>query len=173
MLLGVSWSLQAQAQEITISGASSKLVENVYRLDADIEYRFPKPVLEALNNGVVLSLVLDIEVSRARSYVWDETLASLEQHYQIQYHALSEQYLLRNLNSGTQASYPALDALLFFLGRVRDLPIIDAQLLDPSATYQVRIRSRLDFSTLPVPLQMRAYVSRDWWLSSDWYAWNL
>lgn len=173
LVLGSSWVQPLLAQEITVGAASTRLVDNVFRLDADLEYELPQSILDALDNGVVLTMVLDIEVYRPRDYLWDDELASLEQRYQVQYHALTEQYLLRNLNSGSQDVYPTLDAALFFMGRVRELPVIDVQLLEASTDYRVRIRSRLDFGSLPVPLQLRAYVSRDWWLRADWFSWQL
>lgn len=172
-MLGAIWVVSANAQGLTVSEVSTRLVDGVYRLDADMSYEFPQPILDALDSGVVLTLVLDIEVYRSRNYIWDHVLASLEQRYQLQYHALSEQYLLANLNSGSQDSYITLDAALFFLGRVRELPIIDAQLLEETQDYHVRVRSHLDFGSLPVPLQLRAHVSRDWRLGADWFSWPL
>lgn len=167
------WAAPADAQEITVSSAATRLQENVYRLDADLSYEFSPPIVDALNSGVVLTISLDIEVFHERDLIWDDVVASLEQQYQLQYHALTEQYLLRNLNSGAENIYPTLDAALFSMGRVRELPLIDAQLVEDNAAYQVRIRAHLDSGSLPVPLQLRTYVSRDWQLSTDWFTWPL
>ena len=172
-LLGMAWAGNAVAQQFSVRDAKTTLVDGVYRLEASLDYQFTPPVLEALNNGVTLTLALDIEVNRQRRYLWDEGMATLEQRYELQYHALTEQYLLHNLNSGSRFLYSSLGAALATLGSVQSVPLIDAQLLDPDERYMVRVQSRLDLDKLPVPLRLNAYVSTDWWLSSGWYSWNL
>lgn len=165
--------LPVLAQSFSVQDARTTLEDGVYRLDARLSFELPKKVLEALDNGVPLTFALDIEVRRPRRYLWDDNIASLEQRTTLQYFALTDQYLLRNLNSGYVASYSTLATALRALGDIRGLPIIDAKLLRPDRHYMVSIRSYLDFESLPVPLRMRAYISRDWWLTSGWYSWDL
>jgi hypothetical protein len=173
LLTGIAPAAAAASQQFSVRNAKTELVDDVYRLDAELEYAFSKPALLALGNGVTLTLVLDIEVYRPRRYMWDEEVATLEQRYELQYLALGDQYLMRNLNSGSQFVYPTLSAALASIETIEHLPIIDLHLLDPKERYMVRVRSRLDIDALPVPLQMKAYVSSDWWLSSGWYSWDL
>lgn len=163
----------ADAPQFRVIKARTVLVDQVYRLDAKLGYRFSAEALDALKNGVPLALVLDIEVYQPRRYLWENVLADLKQRYQIQYHALSEKYLLRNQNSGAQATFTNLDDALAWLGDVGEIPIIDAHLLEPGERYMVRVRSRLDIDKLPVPLRLEAYVSSAWWLTSGWYSWDL
>lgn len=171
--LALCWLPFAQAQQFTVQDAKTTLVDSVYRLDADLVYEFSPTIFDAMENGVVMTLVLDIEVFRPRRYFWDDVIAELEQRYEVQYFAISDQYILRNLNSGTQFIFPSLASAIDSMSRIRNLPIIDAALLAEGEHYMVRVRSRLDFGSLPVPLQLRAYVSRDWWLGSGWYSWDL
>ena len=157
-----------------VNSASTELSDNVYYLHADIDYRFSDSVVEALHNGVPMVVVLDLELFRKRPWWWwDNKVASLEQRYQLQYHALSEQYLVTNLNSGKQYTSYTLHSALYGLRDVDKLPVIDRQLLSPDYQYYVRIRSRLSTNNLPVPLRMKALVSPSWWLSSAWYKWGL
>lgn len=171
--LCLSANVTAAPPQFTVRDAKTVLSGEVYQLDAKLEYQFTEVALAALNNGVTLTLVLDIEVYSPSRYLWDDVIASLEQRYEIQYHALSEQYLLRNLNSGSQFVYSLLEDALAALGKIEQLPILDAHLLQEDERYMVRVRSRLDLASLPVPLQLKAYVSSSWWLSSGWYSWNL
>ncbi|HEC18027.1 MAG TPA: DUF4390 domain-containing protein [Gammaproteobacteria bacterium] len=175
LLVFVGLALEANAATplFTVHDAKTELVGDVYRLDADLDLKLTPEVLTALDNGVTLTIVLDIEVYTPSRYLWDGVLASLEQRYEIQYHALSDQYLLRSLNSGSQFVYSSLDETLSALGRIEQLPVIDAHLLRPEQSYKVRVRCRLDLGSLPVPLQLKAYVSSDWWLNSGWYSWDL
>jgi len=166
----VWYSSAALAEEFSIFDPKIVLSDKVYQLDAKLEFTFSKDVLEAIDSGVPVELKLEIEIQRPRSYIWDKEVYSLEQRYQLQYHALSEQYIARNLNSGAQYSFFSLNAALRKIGQVEHLPIIDAQLLKhkDEEHYYARIRTTLGFDNLPVPLKLSALVSRSWWLSSDW-----
>lgn len=158
---------------IVIRGVHTELKDDVYYLDADIDYRFSKPALEALEKGVSLTVVLRIEILRSRKYLWSEKIAGLEQRYQLSFHALSQQYMLRNLNSGSTYTFPSLDAAMDALGTIVDLPIIDGNLLAQDESYSGRLFAELDVDQLPVPLRLQALISKDWQLNSEWYTWRL
>ena len=156
--------------DFSVKDARTRLEGRVYLLDAEVDYRFSSKALDALENGVPLVLVLDIEVEKKRPWWWyDSEVASLEQRFEIQYHALSDQYLLSNLNSSALYAYPTLASTADAVGHIRDLPLLDANLIEPDATYEVQVRSRLDIEALPSPLRPLAYVLPGWRLSSDWY----
>jgi len=173
VLTGMAVPVNAAPALFTVHDAKTELVDDVYRLDANLDLQLTPQALKALDNGITLTIVLDIEVYTPSRYLWDDVLATLEQRYEIQYHALADQYLLHSLNSGSQFVYPNLDAVLFALGKIQKLPILDAHLLQPGEHYKVRVRSRLDLGSLPAPMQLKAYVSSEWWLSSGWYSWDL
>jgi hypothetical protein len=162
-----------QAAELEVKSASTRLEDKVYVLDAHIQYGLSRKALEALSNGLPLTLELQIRVLRNRQLLWDEEVASLKQRYRLQYHPLTERYLVKNLNTAVQQTYPTLDAALDALGQVESFPMLDRQLLDPDETYTVQLRVRLDIEALPAPLRPFAYLSPAWHLSSEWYSWDL
>jgi len=163
------------AKGFAINHAELVLSDKVYHLNATLEFDFSNDVLDAINNGVPLILELVIEIMEPRRYWWDDEIASLEQRYQLQYHALSEQYLVRNLNSGAQYTFFSLSAALQKVGSISNLPVIDEQLLENKDTekYYARIRTSLSFENLPLPLKLDAWTSRSWWLGSKWVELNL
>jgi len=156
-----------------IERATTRLVDGVYRLDARINYQFSDAVVEALENGVPLTIEVQIEVHRSRWYWLDEDVAELSQFYLLQYHALSRQYLVTSLNSGAQRSFSSRYSALDVMGRMNDLPLLDNKLLKPDTAYQARMRVRLDIESLPSPLRPVAYLSDEWRLVSEWYEWSL
>lgn len=166
-------STLARAADFEVRSAVTSLVNQVYVLDANINYEFSERALNALANGVPLTLRMDITIERERNWWPDGVVAELEQRYQIQYHALSGLHVLRNLNSGASEVYATLQGALYALGDVRDLPVIDEKLLDEDASYIISIRVELDIESLPSPLRPFAYVTPAWWLASDWYTWSL
>lgn len=163
----------ARADDITIHRVETKVTDNVYWLNAEIEYKLSDKALEALKNGVPITIQLNIEVSRQRDYMWDENIATLKQRYQLQYHALTKQYLLKNLNSASQHSHGSLETALAALGHVRDFPMLDKNLLEDDQHYFARLQASVDVEALPVPLRLLAYITSGWRLSSEWYEWPL
>jgi hypothetical protein len=126
-----------------------------------------------LQNGVPLIINLDIQVFRQREWLWDEIAAQLQQRFRLEYHALSRQYVISNLNSGEMKSFSDLKLAIDFLSRIERFPLLDASLLPRGGSYLVRMRVTLDIEALPVPLQLVAYLSPEWRISSEWYTWPL
>jgi len=176
-IVALSVSQSTQSQEIPgrfeIRSASVGLREGVYYLDAWVEYRLSSEAREALDAGVALTLQTELEFLRNRRFWFDDQETGLRQSYELQYHALSERYLVMNLNSGEQSSFATLFSALNFLGRITELPLIDATLLESDGVYDIRIRAILSTDDIPGPLRLLAFWRRDWSLESEWYRWPL
>jgi hypothetical protein len=158
---------------LLIRTASVALDEGVYELDANLDLAVPDDARKAIDAGLTLRLNYEIEMSRVRAYLPDDGIASLVQSYEVQYHALSQRYLLRNLNTGEQQDFGTLSGALERLAEVRGLPVIDATLVRAGPTYEVRIRAVLDMGTVPDALSWLLFWTDDWGASSEWYTWTL
>ncbi|MCB1921563.1 MAG: DUF4390 domain-containing protein [Candidatus Competibacteraceae bacterium] len=156
-----------------IISASTRLEGDVYRLNAQIEYRFSQAAIEALKNGVPLTIELEMEVRRQRAWAWDETVYALSQRFRLEYHTLSRQYLVTTLNSGERRGFPTQSSALQSMGHITDFPFLDKGLLLPNQRYKGALRARLDVDALPTPLRLFAYISDDWRLASEWRVWRL
>lgn len=170
LLLAVS---TVRAAGVQINEVRTHLQDDVYYLDARLDYVLTEPMLEALHKSVPLTFVLNIEVIRQRSYMWDASVAELEQRYQLEYLPLTQQYQVRNLNSGALHNLPSLQVALSVLGTIVDLPLLDRELLTDDSVYQARIRVELDIEELPLPLRLLSYFTDEWRLRSEWYTWSL
>ncbi|MDS4025810.1 MAG: DUF4390 domain-containing protein [Candidatus Contendobacter sp.] len=173
LLLGLLWAISGRAAGFEVLSAATRLEGGIYRLDARIEYRFSTAALEALQNGVPLTVEVEMEVRRRRSWLWDETVYALTQRFQLEYHALSRQYLVGNLNSGERRAFPTRSAALGFMGRIQNFPLLDRSLLTGNERYEGALRVLLDIESLPAPLRLLAYLSDDWRLASEWRTWPL
>ena len=163
----------AEAPQFVVRSAGTVLIDKVYHLNAKIDYQFSDEALDALDNGVPLVVELAIEIERSRDYVWNETVASLRQRYQLAYEALTQRYVVTNLNSGADNYYPNRAASISALGDVDNLPILDAGLLSPDQNYIVNLQASLDLEALPVPMRVIGYFSSNWRIASEWYSWPL
>lgn len=163
----------AQKGRFEVRSAASRLSEGVHLVTARVDYRLSEDALEALESGVTLTIQVQIEVIRRRNFRPDGVVATLKQDYELSYQPLSERYVVRNVNSGDQASFATLFSALNTMGRIVELPVIDAALLDPDGRYDLRLRAVLDQNTLPGPLRLFAFWSEGFRLESDWYTWRL
>jgi hypothetical protein len=166
-------AVQEDPGHFEVREASTELRAGVYFLNARIGYRLSSEAREALQSGVPLTIRIDVELLNTRRFWFDGEDAALRQRYQLEYHALSERYILTNLNSGDPTSFATLFSALNYLGRIDRLPLIDATLLDPEEDYDLRLRAVLDVEQFPGPLRLLAFWRRDWSLASDWYRWPL
>lgn len=160
------------ATTVEVVGASLVLDEGVYALDADLDIKLPGGARRAIDAGLTLRLRYEIEIDRVRRYMFDAEVAALEQNFEVTYHALSQRYLLRNLNSGEQQDYGNLAAALDALSTVRGLPLIDASLLKKGLPYSVRVRAVLTLRSAPDTLSWLLFWTEDWSASSEWYEWT-
>ncbi|MCK4744051.1 MAG: DUF4390 domain-containing protein [Sulfuriflexus sp.] len=168
LLLLLPYQLQAAA--IEIESASTENNQGVYQLNADIRYELNDEVLDALNNGVTITMLVTIKLERQRAYLWNESIAELLQRYELKYHALSGQYIVKKLAKAEQQSYLSLSAALRALGSVRELDLIKQDAVQNSKNMVVKIHSELDTNALPAPLRPVAWLEGYWQLSSEWFS---
>lgn len=172
-LLLVLLCIDTRAVGFVVHSVSVRVVDQVYLLDASVDLDLSDAAIEALRSGVGLTVALETQVVRKRRWMWDRSVADVEARFAIEYHALSNQYVLHDLGLDLTRSYGRLDPLIENLGEVRDFPLLGTALLEPSGDYAVRVRMRLDIESLPAPMRPLAYVSSLWRLDSEWYEWPL
>jgi hypothetical protein len=164
----VAWS----QERFEIRSAYIEPTDSVYELNATINFELPEGAREIVREGVPLTLHLEIVVKRQRNYWVDYAVATLEQRYELVYHALSERYLVRNLNSGDQTSFPTLEAALDQLRVVSKLPLLDKALVEEGRRHEVSVRASLDIQTMPDALRFVLFWADDWRQRSEWYTWS-
>jgi hypothetical protein len=156
-----------------VRSADLELAGGVYHLNARLALPISEAVRRGLNEGVPLTLEVDLDVERVRQLLPNSRVAELTQRYDLQYNAVSARYILRNENSGQQQSLPTIDAALEQLSEVRSLPVLDKALLYPDRRYEASVRARLDYGRVPFTLRLLMFWVTEWHRESDWYTWTL
>ncbi len=151
-----------------VRSAEVRVESGVYFLDAKIVFDFSAEAIEAMDNGVTLTVLIDVEVFRQRA-LWDRKILSRQSRINVGVHALSKKYVMKKLDTGETKTHRSIAELSAALGSVERLPLFEASGLDAENTYSARVRARLDIEALPSPLRPLAYVSQAWRLTSDWY----
>lgn len=155
-----------------IRNAFAEPVAGIWQLNVIVETGLSNPALEALAEGIPLTMILDIEISGERRFLPDATVAELQQRWELAYDALSGRYVVTNINSGAQTTFATLDESIETLSRVRNLPLIDADLLEEGRRYEVSLRASFDIGGLPGAIKVLVFW-RDWSQSTDWYTWSI
>ena len=158
---------------LTIDEAAATVDEGVYELDAKLDLVLPEAARKAVESGLTLRLTYEVTVNRVRRYMPDADVAALEQRYEVSYHALSQRYLVKNLNTGEQQDYGLLQSALDRVSELRGLPVLDTALVSDGPVYEGRIRAVLGMNTAPDVFGWLLFWTDDWSAESEWKTWTL
>jgi len=161
------------ARDFEVEQVTTRLDDDTFFMDANIRYGFSENALEALDNGVPLTVEMHIQVRPKDDWIWQESLVDLRLRYRIRYKPLSERYLVLQLPGTQGRTYVTRDAALTALGEIRDLPLVSRDSLDADTAYEVQVRVSLDIEELPLPLRPMAYLYPSWKQASKWTKWPL
>jgi len=157
---------RARADVIPVKSAELRVEEGEVLLNAEFEFALNPTLEEALQKGVPLYFVLEVELARPRWYWLDEKVQSASTTWRVSYAPLSQQYRVASgLFSQNVSSIAEVERLI---GRVTSRPIASAADFARGARYEAAVRLRLDVNQLPKPFQVNALASREWQLASDW-----
>jgi hypothetical protein len=159
--------------KLKIREVQAALDEGVYELDVKTDLTLPDAARQAVESGLTLRLTYEITVDRVRRYMPDAGIAALEQRYEVSYHALSQRYLVKNLNTGEQQDFGTLQAALDRVCDLRGLPVIDKALVADGRVYEGRIRAVLGMNTAPDVFGWLLFWTDDWSTESNWKTWTL
>jgi hypothetical protein len=158
---------------MVVSRVSTTLSEGNYYLHIQVDYSLSETALEALDNGVPLTLAMRIQVRAKGAWIWERSLVDLTQLSMIHYKPLSDLYGVTHLPHGPRRSFVTRAAAIAALGEVEDLPLVEHSQLDPKEQYFIHVKVSLDIEALPLPLRPTAYLTPSWNLSSGWTKWPL
>ena len=156
-----------------VRSAATEVIDGVHTLDARLQLILSSEALAALENGVTLTIELQLQVIRERRFYLDDVEAELAVRYELEYSPVSQRYVVRNLNVGDQDSFATLYSALNSLGRVQGLPVIDEAVLSADSDYRVRLRAMLNTERYPAALRVLFFWRGQWQLQSEWYEWSL
>jgi len=129
------------------------------------EIRLSAEARRALQHGVPLRIRIDLSLNGGFGLAGGDKDSFI---YEIRYLPLSDHYQLTRPGSEDPAkTFPRLRHVLATLGNI-DLNISGIQ-AGTNGT-RVRLRSRLDHSGMPGPMQLPVYLSPEWKHDSGWVA---
>jgi hypothetical protein len=146
---------------------------SVFQLHARIEYPMTPAIRAALRDGVTLTFDLDTRVIRERHLWFDATVVDLTLRRELAYHTVSDRYMVRDVRTGDQQSFPTLDGALEFLGTVDNWPVLVEPQIADGERYRISVRAGIRRGRLPASLRLLLFWKDDWHRVSEWYTWSL
>jgi hypothetical protein len=159
--------------DFRVQSVSTRTDGDMLVMDAQLDYGFSEVAIEALDNGVPLTLEVHIQLRPTDAWIWDQSLVDQRLRYVIRYKPLSERYLVTRLPGNGGRSYVTRDAAVAALGDLRDLELVPTDRLEADKDYEIHLQAALDIEELPLPLKPMAYLFPSWKLSTGWTKWPL
>lgn len=140
--------------------------DELVRLSADFTLSLTETLRDAVNRGLALYFLTELQIRRGRWYWFDETVVATQIEWRLSYHALTRQF--RVAAHGRSESYGSLEEALAAMSSVKGWNVAPVTRFNSRTTYEVWVRMRLDTTRLPKPFQMTALTDRDWNPQSEW-----
>ncbi|MFP4639661.1 MAG: DUF4390 domain-containing protein [Guyparkeria sp.] len=148
--------------------------DGVVFLDADLAISPSQEVIEAMRNSIALNLVLEADIAEPREWLWDRRLASGKRRLKLEYHALSQTWMVTDFAARETHTFTDLSGAVASLSRIRAWRLARWEQLDGRGRRLLgRMRIRLEVNKLPLPLRVPALINPAWDLDSDWFLWSL
>lgn len=174
LLALVTLMLPSQAVEavgIEVRNVSTVQVRGQVILNARLDFELSEEALKALEHGVAIDFIIDMEALRKRRWLWDENIVDHSERYRLERQALSKHYVV--MHDYRRQSFLSLQEALEYIGNIRDYPLLNTSQLESDQRYKGRLRAWLDIESLPAPMRPTAHISSHWHIASGWREWPI
>ncbi|MGQ0430471.1 MAG: DUF4390 domain-containing protein [Gammaproteobacteria bacterium] len=155
-----------------IRNAFVELVNGEWMLDARLDLALADAARQAFEEGVPLVLELEVEASIERRFLPDETAVTFTRQWLLEFDAISERYVVTDVESGARVTHAAEADALAALARPSPVRVADQATLPPDARFNMRVRASIEIGELPAAIKLLLFW-RSWSRSTDWYAWSV
>lgn len=175
ILLGCGGVLRAADSpgEIEVRSAYVTVQGGVFLLNAFTVYPPDADIRSALADGLTIQFELQATVHRQRRFWFDAGVIDISLRRELSWHAVSERYVLREVEQGSQQVFTTLEQALEAAGTVESWPVVVEPQLAPDGVYEISVRAGVRRGRLPDALRALIFWSDSWNRTSEWYTWTL
>lgn len=161
----------AVAGDIEITAVEPEIRDGVHLINLDARIPLSDDMQEAVQSGVPLRFVFDLQLLKRRRLLWDSRILAQRRAFRLERHALAGKYVVLDEQSGNRQVLSSLEDAVEALGQIREVAVASVSRIPEGA--RIRIRIKLDIEGLPAPMRPIAYLSPSWYLGSGWYSWEV
>ncbi|MBT7308512.1 MAG: DUF4390 domain-containing protein [Gammaproteobacteria bacterium] len=174
-LLLLSLSLLSSMGWAGITLTESRIMEGEqhYQLHAQFSYTLEESVVDALKNGIPIVFLAEYAVEEITA-LWDKNIDihHSEHRFVLSYREFTNRFYLISLNNNTHGTYATLREALERMEQPHDALSVERSTLSSIKSYQFKLRSLVDSSSLPGllrPYLYTPYLWPEWKLDSGWH----
>jgi hypothetical protein len=165
-----AWADNAEITELKVERDDAALV-----LSATVKFEPTTLVEDALQKGIPMFFVAEVEILRNRWYWTDLKVAGEARHMRLAYQPLTRRWRLNvgskpignsGLGVTLTQNFETMGDALAAVQRFSRWQVADSAAIDPDSTHTLRFRFALDVSQLPRPFQIGAVGQSDWNISA-------
>lgn len=169
----VCFALPSQAKSFQIEEVEAEFTGQSLSVNARFSLSLNEVVIDAIHNGIPVTLSTYITLYRPRRFYFDKHLAEWQFDYTLRYHTLTATYLLESPFNSNVQSYSKLHNALQHISRFQfNSEIVEETLPQSERGYNLTLELGLNIEALPAPLRVVAFVSPSWRLKSNIYEWS-
>jgi hypothetical protein len=135
--------------------------------------------IQTLKNGIPIFFMIDIKIFEEKKYFFDKQIANHLMTVQLNYHALSNQYIVEIYNDlskekniiDIRKSFPTLSLSLDFITHLKNVSIGTPNMISANRAYYGYIQFWLNIELLPAPMQLPVFFNNTWKIKSIPFKW--
>jgi len=174
-LLFAASALPAEASDegrFEIRNAYVEMLGGAWQLDVRLDLGLSEAARQAFDEGVPLTLMLEVEATTARRFLPDETVVSLTKEWQLAYDAIADRYVVTDPVTGEHVSHATRAEALDALAHISKLQFADTTQLPTGGRFEMRVRASVEIGDLPTAIKVLLFW-KSWSRSTDWYVWSV
>ena len=169
LLLNILPHLIIDNKNFQVVSVRAYSLQSSIAIDATLQLDFSHEVIDALENGIPLTIAVEVQVFRERSGWFDVLIKESRQLFELRYHPLTDVHEVTNVATNERYSFSSRQDAMAVLGTIRGAYLLEYQVLNKNKAYFIQIRTLLDISYLTAELRQVAALSSSWRLESSWY----
>jgi Domain of unknown function (DUF4390) len=164
-------SLVHAATPVELHGLKFERQDAALYMSANWRFDLPSALEEALQKGITLYFVTEVEINQERWYIYNQRVAQAERHVRLFYQPLTRRwrvnispqpFSISGLGMSLGQSYDTAEEAMTAVRRIVQWRIANAADYNPDAKQTISVSFKLDLKQLPRPLQIGAAGQSDW-----------
>ena len=159
-------------ERFEVRNAYVELVNGSWQLDVRLDLALAQAAQQAFEEGVPLTLELEVEATIERRLLLDEDVVSMTREWQLAYDAIAERFVVTDGATGAHVSHATQAEALEALSHISGITIADTASLPEDQRFDMRVRATVEIGDLPAAVRMLLFW-KSWSRTTEWYAWKV
>lgn len=143
--------------------AKQEIIGEIHTFNPQFTLPISEKVIEAIDNGIVITFVMQTNLFQAIDWWFDKRLESKINTYQVRFFSIISLYQLHIIRTDEKLSFVSLDDLLSYLEKE---VVFEFKQNNFASYFETRIF--LDKQALPSIMQLPNVFDQNWNFNSDW-----